>query len=110
MVDNASCRYELWCIARAAGLRYCMVHCDAPEQAAAAWNAVRPAQQAYSAAVFADLWGRFEEPDARNRWDQPLFRVATASDAEGRNAALQVRTAALVMCPLHFCMLAARAI
>ena len=84
-------RYELWCIARAASTRYCMVHCEAPEPAARAWNAARPAQDAYSGAVLDDLWRRFEEPDSRNRWDQPLFRVATATEEpESRAAVLQV--------------------
>ena len=69
------CRYELWCIARAAAARYCVLQCSVPEDAARAWNTARPAQQAYSEAVFGDLWSRYEEPDSRNRWDKPLFRV-----------------------------------
>lgn len=50
----------------------------------------RPAEQAYSTAVFEDLWGRYEEPDARSRWDQPLFRAASV-DAASRDATLQVQ-------------------
>jgi hypothetical protein len=34
-------RYELWCIARAAGVRFCLVHCDAPPEDARRWNAAR---------------------------------------------------------------------
>lgn len=83
-------RYELWCVARAASTRYCMMHCAAPEQAARAWNAARAEQDAYSGTVFSDLWRRFEEPDSRNRWDQPLFRVATSEEPDSRAAVLQV--------------------
>ena len=51
----------------------------------------RPAEQAYSAAVFEDLWGRFEAPDVRSRWDRPLFRVSSADDTGSRDATLQVQ-------------------
>ena len=83
------CRYELWCIARAAAARYCVLQCSAPEDAARAWNAARPAQQAYSEAVFKDLWSRYEEPDSRNRWDKPLFRV-NGLEPEEADSVLQV--------------------
>lgn len=83
------CRYELWCIARAAALRYCVLQCSAPEDTARAWNAARPAEEAYSEAVFHDLWRRYEEPDSRNRWDKPLFRI-DAQRPEESTAVLQV--------------------
>ncbi len=70
-------RYELWCVARTAATRYCMLHCDAPVERARAWNDARRAARApcYSPAVFEDLARRFETPSERNRWDTPLFRV-----------------------------------
>ena len=82
-------RYELWCIARAAAARYCVLQCSAPRETAEAWNAVRPPAEAYSETVFADLWSRYEEPDSRNRWDKPLFRL-DAGQAEESDAILQV--------------------
>ena len=82
-------RYELWCIARAAAARYCVLQCSVPEDAARAWNAARPAQHAYSEAVFRDLWSRYEEPDSRNRWDKPLFRV-NGLEPEEAGSVLQV--------------------
>ncbi len=85
----SSCRYELWCIARAAAARYCVLQCSAPRETAEAWNAGRPPAEAYSEAVFTDLWRRYEEPDSRNRWDQPLFRL-DAEKAEESSAILQV--------------------
>jgi protein KTI12 len=44
-------RYELWCVARAAGTRYVMVHVATPTQTCSEWNAARPDGQRYSDAV-----------------------------------------------------------
>lgn len=68
-------RYELWCITRSAGTRYCMVHVDTPADTCRQWNAARDGDS-YSEEIFEDLAGRFERPDARNRWDAPLFTVS----------------------------------
>ncbi|KAK9819699.1 hypothetical protein WJX72_001375 [[Myrmecia] bisecta] len=67
-------RYELYCIARAAGTRYCVVHCDAPVEQAREWNRARP-EPTYTEDLFNNLAGRFETPDSRNRWDAPLFTL-----------------------------------
>ena len=74
------CRYELWCIARAAGTRYCVVHCEVPNDTAQQWNTARPEDAAYSQNIFADLVSRFERPDSRNRWDKPLFTIRADSE------------------------------
>jgi hypothetical protein len=96
-------RYELWCIARQAGTRFCVVHCETPVEEARMRNAARrdrgggvgggeeatfPAATknetssstsadaewgGYDAAIFDDLVFRFERPDGKNRWDAPLF-------------------------------------
>jgi protein KTI12 len=42
-------------------------------EAARAWNATRPADEAYPSEIFESLVTRLEEPDPRNRWDSPLF-------------------------------------
>ncbi|GAQ82857.1 RNA polymerase II elongator associated protein [Klebsormidium nitens] len=68
-------RYELWCIARAEGTRYCMVHCDVPQETAHEWNAGREPTAAYPPEIMDDLLRRFERPDGRNRWDSPLFTL-----------------------------------
>jgi protein KTI12 len=44
-------RYELWCVARAAGTRYVMVHVATPTHTCSEWNAARPDGQRYSDAV-----------------------------------------------------------
>lgn len=67
-------RYELWCLARGMGTRYCMVNVDSPPEQCRRWNQQRSGD-GYSAAVFDDLARRFERPDARNKWDSPLFTV-----------------------------------
>lgn len=80
MLKACCCRYELWCLARAAGTKYCVVHCDIPLQTSAKWNAAREPANAYTQAVFDDLASRFERPDSRNRWDKPLYTINTAAE------------------------------
>lgn len=68
-------RYELWCIARAAGVRYCLLYCDTEDSTCRTWNKMRSEQglPSYDSPIFEDLVRRFEEPEKRNRWDSPLF-------------------------------------
>lgn len=40
-------RYELYCIARAAAVRYCMVHVDTEVDTCRAWNAARDQRLQY---------------------------------------------------------------
>lgn len=70
-------RYELWCLARAAGTRYCVLHCDVEENICRKWNAERRerSEPAYDDKIFEDLVRRFERPDSKNRWDSPLFEL-----------------------------------
>lgn len=82
-------RYELWCLARAAGTRYCMVHVDTPVETCRSWNDARPEDQRYPPAIFEDLAGRFERPDSRNRWDSPLFTVCPGAGPEDAAAVLE---------------------
>lgn len=70
-----NCRYELWCIARAAGTKYCVVHCNVPIETAREWNLKRESTAAYTESIFDDLASRFERPDSKNRWDKPLFTI-----------------------------------
>lgn len=70
-------RYELWCLARAAGIRYCVVYCDVEETECRKWNEERREKEEanYNDSIFEDLVRRFEKPDRRNRWDSPLFEL-----------------------------------
>ncbi|GLJ17374.1 hypothetical protein SUGI_0301810 [Cryptomeria japonica] len=75
-------RYELWCLARAAGTRYCVLYCDVEESYCKTWNNARreKGESAYSDKIFDDLVRRFEKPDRRNRWDSPLFELKPAEE------------------------------
>ncbi|CAK9149513.1 unnamed protein product [Ilex paraguariensis] len=75
-------RYELWCLARAAGIRYCVLYCEVEETECRKWNEERREKEepAYDDKIFEDLVRRFEKPDRRNRWDSPLFELWPARD------------------------------
>ena len=86
--DTQYNRYELWCVARAVGAKYCVVYCATTAETARTWNAARNEADAYTHAVFEDLARRFEAPDSRNRWDKPLYEVLPGQ--EGWEASLHV--------------------
>ena len=67
-------RYELWCLARGAATKYCLVHVATPVETCREWNKERSGDT-FCSEIFEDLASRFERPDARNRWDAPLFTV-----------------------------------
>ncbi|XP_058090160.1 protein KTI12 homolog [Magnolia sinica] len=75
-------RYELWCLARAAGIRYCVLYCDTEENHCRKWNEERgeKGETTYDDKIFEDLARRFEKPDRRNRWDSPLFELWPSKD------------------------------
>ncbi len=50
-------RYELWCVARQAATRYCMVHVDTPVETCRQWNQERQGPK-YEEHVMEDLCGR----------------------------------------------------
>ena len=69
-------RYELFCVSRAAGVRYCVVHCDVPAETCSKWNTSRDeGEDRYAESVLLDLCSRFERPDSRFRWESPLFTL-----------------------------------
>ncbi|XP_057744165.1 protein KTI12 homolog [Arachis stenosperma] len=82
-------RYELWCLARAAGIRYCVVYCDVEENNCRKWNEERRAkgEANYNDTIFDDLVRRFERPDSRNRWDAPLFELWPHRDGIDKSSA-----------------------
>ncbi|KAH1097769.1 hypothetical protein J1N35_014690 [Gossypium stocksii] len=81
-------RYELWCLARAAGIRYCVLYCDVGESQCRKWNEERreKGKAAYNDMIFEDLVRRFEKPDRRNRWDSPLFELWAYNDGVERSS------------------------
>ncbi|KAK2077427.1 hypothetical protein QBZ16_004272 [Prototheca wickerhamii] len=83
-------RYELYCIARGAGVRYCMVHVDASAELCRRRNGARA--DSYPGDVLEDLLGRFERPDSKFRWEAPLFTLRVNS-GEAAQPALQATLA-----------------
>mmetsp|Transcript_7118 Transcript_7118/g.14207 ORF Transcript_7118/g.14207 Transcript_7118/m.14207 type:complete len:311 (-) Transcript_7118:1078-2010(-) len=67
-------RYEVWCLAKGASTRCCVVHVDTPVDVCREWNAAR-GEIGYREEIFNDLATRLERPDSKNRWEAPLFEV-----------------------------------
>ncbi|EGC36124.1 hypothetical protein DICPUDRAFT_32350 [Dictyostelium purpureum] len=68
-------RYELFCIARAAGTRLLVIYCDTPRDVSKQWNSQRDSSVAFSDNLLEELTNRFEVPNPKNRWDSPLFTL-----------------------------------
>ncbi|EEC50320.1 predicted protein [Phaeodactylum tricornutum CCAP 1055/1] len=73
-------RYELYCISKAVGERHGVIWVLNDVSLVQQWNALRRQSSAdseafYSDALLQELMQRYEPPDSRNRWDQPLYRV-----------------------------------
>ncbi|KAK2353754.1 protein KTI12 protein [Trifolium repens] len=83
-------RYELWCLARAAGIRYCVFYCDVEDNDCRKWNQERreKGEDNYDDVIFEDLVRRFEKPERRNRWDSPLFELKSASSSSADSASI----------------------
>ncbi|XP_045816738.1 protein KTI12 homolog [Trifolium pratense] len=83
-------RYELWCLARAAGIRYCVFYCDVEDDDCRKWNQERreKGEDNYDDVIFEDLVRRFEKPERRNRWDSPLFELKSASSSLSDSASI----------------------
>ncbi|XP_010259630.1 PREDICTED: protein KTI12 homolog [Nelumbo nucifera] len=87
-------RYELWCLARAAGIRYCVLYCDTEISSCREWNKERgeKGEATYDDNIFEDLVRRFEKPERRNRWDSPLFVLWPSKDRIEQSSAAVVDT------------------
>jgi tRNA uridine 5-carbamoylmethylation protein Kti12 len=80
-------RYELYCISKAAGEVHGVLWVLNKPQLVREWNSKKNSQQhqnhscfkgSYSLEVLEELIQRYEPPDERNRWDQPLFTIDMA--------------------------------
>jgi len=67
-------RYELFCMAKTAGLSYCLVFCDVSPHIAEEWHRATTTDT-WTPEQVKELQMRFERPNDRNRWDKPLFTV-----------------------------------
>jgi protein KTI12 len=75
-------RYEMHCISKAAQERHAVVWVMNDVDVSKQWNEQRKQQQQqqnedfyYTNEQMEELILRYEPPDARNRWDKPLYRV-----------------------------------
>jgi len=82
-------RYELHCISKAAGEKHAILWVLNRLSVVQQWNKgsnshipeKKKRQQHYSPELLQELISRYEPPDSRNRWDQPLFTVDLATAA-----------------------------
>ncbi|GAX13112.1 protein KTI12 [Fistulifera solaris] len=82
-------RYELYCISKSANERHGIIWILNDTATIHKWNSERDEAAAYTEPQMEELIMRYEPPDARNRWDQPLYRIdmrqsvsATSSDVD----------------------------
>lgn len=75
-------RYEMYCVAKTASLKYCVVYCDPGEAQCISHDVARGGrgEDAYGESLCNALTRRFEVPVARNRWDSPLHVIDTTKD------------------------------
>jgi tRNA uridine 5-carbamoylmethylation protein Kti12 len=99
-------RYELYCICKAATSNYCVAWCLNDINIVKQWNIQRQQQSDksitfnnnnnntfYSNDILDALILRYEPPDERNRWDQPLYRIdLRCIDNEHHDVNIQQRT------------------
>eukprot|EP01132_Coremiostelium_polycephalum_P008514 gene8514-10467_t len=68
-------RYELYCIARAAGTRYLVVYCNTERENSKEWNKDRDVNTCFSEKLLDEIYNRYETPNPKKRWDSPLFTL-----------------------------------
>ncbi|KAK0416473.1 hypothetical protein QR680_012509 [Steinernema hermaphroditum] len=68
-------RYELFCIGKLVQTTYAVVHCDAVEATCSWLNEQKCEEERYPVAKIQELLMRYEHPEAKNRWDSPLYVV-----------------------------------
>lgn len=71
-------RYELFCLAKTLRTPHCCVWVESDDTLSEEWNSARKAADGaagYDASIMLELRRRYEQPNAKNRWDNPLFRV-----------------------------------
>lgn len=83
-------RYELHCLSKAAGERHGVIWILNSVEVVRRWN-----QGTYSDQLLEELIQRYEPPDARNRWDKPLYRVDLTPASEASSSTNQAAQDAL---------------
>ncbi|KAL3894543.1 MAG: hypothetical protein SGCHY_005212 [Lobulomycetales sp.] len=80
LIRQKGFRYQLYCIAKNMSTTHCVLYTACPVEQAKSWNSKRTPKAARDEAVMDALIARFEEPDFKARWDQPLFTLLPSDD------------------------------
>ena len=75
-------RYELHCISKAANELHGIVWVLNDVEACKEWNKGRDSKSSFTEEQMKELILRYEPPDARNRWDHPLYRIDVRSQQQ----------------------------
>ena len=76
-------RYELHCLSKAAGERHGVIWILNSIDTVRQWN---NGTSHYPQELLEELILRYEPPDARNRWDKPLFRIDLTPESSTSNS------------------------
>ncbi|KAI3651867.1 hypothetical protein MP228_003170 [Amoeboaphelidium protococcarum] len=90
MNNIKSCRYQLYCVARAVPTQYCVVYVNASDDDIRDRNMQHGTAAKYSDAVLSALMMRYEEPISTNRWDSPLFNIFTSNNVADGNSESEI--------------------
>lgn len=71
-------RYQLHCEVKGSSTTYCLIHTMCPIDTIYDWNKRR--EDPWDEHLLEQLIQRYEEPNANNRWDAPLFPVLSTQD------------------------------
>ncbi|XP_074599772.1 protein KTI12 homolog [Brevipalpus obovatus] len=74
-------RYELFCVAKEQASTYCVIECSIPKKEALIKNKEKKDGHQYNEQTFEALHFRYEAPNSNNRWDHPLFLMASQSQS-----------------------------
>lgn len=73
-------RYQLHCEVKNASTTFCLIHTMCPLDTIRAWNCAE-GHEAWDEHLLEQLIQRYEEPNAKTRWDSPLFPLLTTQDS-----------------------------
>lgn len=73
-------RYELYCICKQVGTTYALLYCKTSKECCERFNFKKCEELRYSNDLLCDLIKRYEEPNDKNRWDQPLFTICIETE------------------------------
>lgn len=72
-------RYQLHCEVKGTSTTYCLINTMCPIDTIHEWN--QKSENPWDADLLEQLIQRYEEPNANNRWDAPLFPILSTQDS-----------------------------